>query len=101
LANGGQPDAGRYLLGWTHESGLEEVEPSASVWRFATSQDRAWWGGLWADRIVGSSLADHAIESGHATRRDLEDISSAWLEWAARPDGWFTVPHGEIIAAVS
>ena len=101
VANGGQPDAGRYLLGWAHESGLTEVEPSASVWRFATSHDRAWWGGLWADRIVRSSLADHAIESGQATKRDLEDISSAWLEWAARPDGWFTVPHGEIVAAVS
>jgi SAM-dependent methyltransferase len=100
VANGGQPDAGRYLLGWAHEAGLAEVEPSASIWRFATSHDRAWWGGLWADRIVGSTLADHAIESGHATKRDLEDISTAWLEWAARPDGWFTVPHGEIIAAV-
>lgn len=100
VANGGQPDAGRYLLGWAHEAGFTLVDPSESVWRFAKPHDRAWWGGLWADRIAGSSLADYAVESGHATKRDLEDISLAWREWAARPDGWFTVPHGEIVAVV-
>lgn len=26
----------------------------------------------------------------------LQQISAAWLAWAADPDGWFQVPHGEI-----
>ena len=30
--------------------------------------DRAWWGGLWADRIVDSDLARQAVERGLATR---------------------------------
>lgn len=100
VANGGQPDAGRYLLAWAHEAGFSDVEPSASVWCFATPHDRTWWGGLWAERIVESAFADYAIESGHATRSDLEDIAAAWRAWAAHRDGWFAVVHGEIISRV-
>ncbi|MGB9357150.1 MAG: methyltransferase domain-containing protein [Acidimicrobiia bacterium] len=101
VANGGQPDAGRCLLHWVHEAGLEEVEASASAWCFASSIEREWWGGLWADRIRRSSLADHAIESGLATRSDLEDLAAGWLDWAANPDAWFAVLHSEVVAAVS
>lgn len=100
-ANGGQPDAGRRLLGWAHQVGFTAVEPSASVWCFATPQDRSWWGELWAQRIVESSLADHAIETGRVTRNDLESIADGWLEWAAQTDGWFAILHGEIIGTVS
>ena len=28
------------------------VEASATAWCFATDEDRAWWGGLWADRVT-------------------------------------------------
>ncbi len=97
-ANGGEPDAGRSLLRWAHKAGFTGVEPSASVWCFATSPDRLWWGRLWAERVLESSLADQAIERGLASRSDLDDIAAGWLNWAANPDGWFTVVHGEIIA---
>lgn len=100
VANGGQPDAGRYLFHWAHAAGLEEIEASASAWCFATPEAREWWGGLWADRIQQSSLADHAIESGKVTRTDLENLAQGWLDWAADPDGWFSVLHGEVIATV-
>ena len=33
-----------------------------------------------------------------ATRADLERISAAWTTWAADPDGWMSMPHGEILA---
>ncbi len=99
-SNGGEPDAGRHLLNWTHAAGFADVEPSTSVWRFATLSDRSWWGSLWADRVRESALADQAIERGLASRSDLEEIAKAWLGWAADPDGWFTVSHGEIIATV-
>ena len=39
-ANRGEPDAGRFLLAWAHEAGFAQVEPSASVWCFATPADR-------------------------------------------------------------
>ena len=100
VANGGQPDAGRHLLHWAHEAGFEEVEATANAWCFATPERRKWWGGLWADRIRQSSLADHAIESGMASREDLDDLAEGWLDWAADPDGWFVVLHGEVVATV-
>jgi len=31
-ANGGEPDAGRYLLTWAHEAGFEDVTASSSTW---------------------------------------------------------------------
>jgi SAM-dependent methyltransferase len=96
--NHAEPDAGRRLLSWARAAGFTEITPSASVWCYATPETRAWWGGLWADRIVSSSIATQAVDRGLATRADLEDMSAAWRAWAASDDGWFLVPHGEILA---
>jgi SAM-dependent methyltransferase len=96
-ANGGEPDAGRHLLSWARAAGFAEVVPTASVWCFATPDDRAWWGGLWADRVTDSAFADHALERGGSDRAELETIAAGWRDWAAAPDGWFTVLHGEIV----
>lgn len=96
-ANGGEPDAGRRLLSWAHAAGLQQVEPSASVWCLATPEDRAWWGGMWADRILTSAIATQLLDAGWASREDLEGISAAWRTWAADPDGWLIVPHGELL----
>ncbi|MEA2010195.1 MAG: methyltransferase domain-containing protein [Actinomycetota bacterium] len=98
--NGGEPDAGRHLLQWAGEAGFVDVEPSASIWRFDSPADRAWWGSLWADRVRDSAFADQAIDRGLASRSDLDEIAAGWLEWTAHPDGWFTVSHNEIIASV-
>ncbi|HEY3006145.1 MAG TPA: methyltransferase domain-containing protein [Kribbellaceae bacterium] len=96
--NGGEPDAGRRLLSWAYDAGFTEVTPSASVWCFATPDDRDWWGGMWADRILESALADQARRTGAATEDDLRRISTAWRTWAAAPDGWIGILHGEILA---
>ena len=95
--NGGQPDAGRRLLAWSHAAGFEDVTPSASVWCFATPEDRAWWGGLWADRVVKSAFADGAVASGLSDAEELARISDAWRAWADEPDAWFIVPCGEVL----
>lgn len=95
--NRGEPDAGRLLLRWAHEAGFSEVTPSASVWCFATPADRAWWGGLWADRVTVSALGEQIVERGLATRAELDEIATAWRRWADDPDGWFAVLHGEIL----
>jgi SAM-dependent methyltransferase len=96
-ANGGEPDAGRHLLAWARAAGFADVVPTASVWCFATPDDRAWWGGLWADRVTQSAFARHAIEQGASDPAELESIAAAWRDWAADPDGWFIVLHGEIV----
>jgi ubiquinone/menaquinone biosynthesis C-methylase UbiE len=96
-ANGGEPDAGRRLLSWALEAGFETVEATASNWTFANEADRAWWGGMWADRVLQSALADQALASG-VPQEDLDRISAAWLTWAADPAGFISLLHGEIIA---
>lgn len=96
--NDAEPDAGRQLLAWANQAGFAEVVPTASVWCFATPDERAWWGGLWADRVRDSTLATQAVETGRSTVEELDDLSAAFRDWAAHRDGWFAVLHGEIIA---
>jgi SAM-dependent methyltransferase len=100
-ANGGEPDAGRRLLSWARDAGFTDVTATGSVWCFATPDDRAWWSGMWADRVTTSAIAGQAISYGYATRADLERIAEGWREWGASGDGWFTVLHGEIICRAS
>lgn len=99
--NGGEPDAGRHLLAWAQAAGFTDVTPSASVWCFATPEERAWWGGLWAERMTSSSIAEQARAEGLASDAELHDIAGAWRSWASEPDGWFAVLHGEIICRSS
>ncbi|VXB56520.1 methyltransferase domain-containing protein [Nocardioides sp. AX2bis] len=99
-ANGGEPDAGRRLLSWARAAGFTDLRPSSATWCFATPDDRAWWGGLWADRITTSALADQLVSEGRATRDDLERVAAGWRTWAADPDGWLSLLHGEVLAVV-
>ncbi|MFG1604030.1 class I SAM-dependent methyltransferase [Actinoplanes sp. NPDC049265] len=96
--NGGEPDAGRKLLSWAHAAGFAEVTASSSTWCFATPEDRSWWGGMWAERITGSDVARTAVSTGAATEADLTRIAEAWRTWAADPDGWLSLLHGELLA---
>jgi hypothetical protein len=64
----------------------------------APPTDRAWWGDLWAERTVASSLADQAVEYGVATRAELDEVAAGFRAWAGRPDGTFVLLHGEIVA---
>jgi len=89
-ANGGEPDAGRRLLSWARAAGFAEVTATAGVWCYASPGEREWWGGLWADRVLHSALAGQIADGPR--------LADAWRRWAAAPDGWFLVPHGEILA---
>ncbi|OFE16609.1 methyltransferase type 11 [Humibacillus sp. DSM 29435] len=98
-ANGGEPDAGRRLLAWARDAGLGDIRPSASIWCYASEPDRRWWGQSWAARVLESDLASTALAKGLAEPDELQAISRAWVEWSRSDDGWFTVPHGEILAS--
>jgi SAM-dependent methyltransferase len=99
-ANGAEPDAGRRLLAWAHAAGATDVTTTASVWLFANAGDRAYWGGMWADRVVSSALTTQLTEAGMATDVELAGISDAFRVWSEHPDGWFLIPHGEILVRV-
>ena len=99
-ANGGEPDAGRRLLAWAHAAGLQEVTVTSSTWCFATPDARAWWGGMWADRVTSSDLAEQLVREGRASREDLRQVADAWRDWADDPDGWISIPHGELVIRI-
>jgi hypothetical protein len=97
-ANGGEPDAGSRLRAWALEAGFGAVTTSASAWSYAEPAERAWWGSLWAERVTATALAARARELGVATAEDLAEFAEGWRAWAAVPDAWFAVLHGEILA---
>ncbi len=98
-ANGGEPDAGSRLRSWALEAGFSGVKASASAWCYSDDDERAWWGGLWADRISTTALGARAVELGLSDGVEIAAMADAWRRWAATPDAWFAVLHGEVLAA--
>ena len=91
-------NAGRYLFSWAREVSFSSVDASSSTWTFSTDETRQWWGGLWAERIQKSTFADQIFEHDLGSQDLLDELSAAFKRWADKPDGFFLVPHGEIIA---
>ena len=96
--NGAEADAGRRLPSWVRRAGFEDVVVSSSSWSFAEAEERAWWGGLWADRVRLSAFASQTLEYGLSTPEELDDLANAWREWADTDDAVFVVAHVEVLA---
>ena len=96
--NDAEPDAGRRLKSWALAAGLDVVSSTAGVWCFSSPEDVAWWGGMWADRIVSSGMAEQAVERGLASTEDLERLSRGG-GGGPDPDAWFVLLHGELLCA--
>jgi SAM-dependent methyltransferase len=97
-ANRTEADAGRHLPAWVRAAGFDSLEVSSSTWTFAGPEDRAFWGGLWADRVVASEFARQAVEYGLSTPDELAAIADAFKRWAEDDDGVFVVVHVEVLA---
>ena len=74
--NGHDARIGPRLLGHAHEAGFGDVTVSSSTWTYADPDARAWWGGLWADRIRYSRFGEQAVEYGFSNREELEAIAA-------------------------
>jgi hypothetical protein len=74
------------------------VTVSSSTWTYADPDSRAWWGGLWADRVRYSRIAEQAVAYGLSDTDELERIAQAWLRWADSDDAVIVVTHVEILA---
>ncbi len=96
--NRAEADAGRFLPAWVRTGGFADLTITSSNWTFADAAGRAWWGGLWADRVRHSSFATQAVEYGLSDGAELADIEAAWREWIDQPNGVFVVPSVEVIA---
>ncbi|MFJ8589403.1 methyltransferase domain-containing protein [Streptomyces sp. NPDC093595] len=99
-ANGGEPDAGRRLVSWARQAGFTSFTATAAAWCFSTPEERAWWSGLWAERTTASVYARLATEGGHASEEGLAAVAEGWRAWGREQDGWFLVPHGEVLCRV-
>jgi len=97
-ANGADADVGRHLLAWVRAAGFVDLEVTSSTWTFADADNRAWWGGLWADRVRYSRFAEQAVEYGLSDTGELERMAEAFLRWADSDDGVFVITHVEILA---
>ena len=97
-ANGGEADAGRFLLSWVLDAGFVDPSVTTRTTTYASPEERMEWGGLWAVRVTDSDFAEHALEGGLATRDELEEISAAFRRWTDRPDGFWAFLHAEVLA---
>jgi ubiquinone/menaquinone biosynthesis C-methylase UbiE len=96
--NGAQADAGRNLKAWVRAAGFHDVQASSSNWTFQSESERAWWGGLWADRIRQSEFARQCLEYELANEHDLAEFADAFHRWTDDPDGVFLAVNGEVLA---
>src|SRR5699024_2685676 len=75
-ANGGCPDAGRRLLAWAHEAGLEDVTAGASTWLYATPATRADWARTLAGRLTTGPFAQQLEREGWADADERERLAA-------------------------
>ena len=96
-ANGGEADAGRYLLSWAMEAGFTDIEATASTTTHADHEGRTVWGEMWAVRVIDSDFANHAVNNGFAARDELQEISNAFHQWSTQPNAFWAWINGEVI----
>lgn len=99
-SNGAEPDAGRHLIEWARAAGFDDITPTVDTWLYADPAGRTWLGSTWAERVVSSSLATQAVETGLASTAELDQLANGWRTWADDPNGWFVMVHGELIIGV-
>jgi ubiquinone/menaquinone biosynthesis C-methylase UbiE len=97
-ANGGEPNAGRYLHIWARKAGFkpEEVHFTWNSWLFQGEQAVS-WGDSWCQRTLHSAFPDTAKKHDLATQADLEEISKAWKDWGREDGAFIAIPNGEIL----
>jgi ubiquinone/menaquinone biosynthesis C-methylase UbiE len=87
--NGGEPRMGRQLKALFNAAPLTDVQVTASVWCYTTTEETTEWGESYAQRLLTSPMGGRAVEYGFATRADLEAMAAAFRAWAAHPDAFW------------
>ncbi|KAH8678511.1 ubiE/COQ5 methyltransferase [Xylariales sp. PMI_506] len=97
-ANGGEPDAGRFIHAWARKAGFETeaIENTVTSWCYSGPR-AAQWAEMWADRALHSGFHKTAIDKKHASEEEIQAISNGWRNWAAMEDLWFSVPSSELL----
>jgi ubiquinone/menaquinone biosynthesis C-methylase UbiE len=98
-ANHAEANAGRYLKSWAMAAGFENLTVSSSNWIFESTDERSWWGGLWADRVLHSDFARQGVEYELTSRDELEAIAHAFVRWSQSTEGFFLLVNVEVLGS--
>ena len=98
-AKGGNPHPGNHIHSWAVQAGFERsrITCTAGSWCFSSPDEREYFGGSMAERILSSGFTKSAIDEGYSTSEELAAMSQAWREFVDNEEGWFGILHGEII----
>jgi SAM-dependent methyltransferase len=94
----GEPNMGRRLRALFVEAGLTDVEVTASVWCYTTEETTTTWGDTYAERLETSTIGQLAVDSGFATRAEIEEIAAGFRVWARKPDATWMFTHCAALA---
>ncbi|KAJ9625338.1 hypothetical protein H2204_010430 [Knufia peltigerae] len=98
-ANGGEPDAGRYLHVWARQAGFtppDQITPSWDSWRYA-GQRATQFSLSWHGRILQPGFMGTAVREGFSTEDEIRSLSEAWKKWGETEDCMIVIPHGELL----
>ena len=97
-ANGGEPNAGRYLQSWAWKAGFEaeDVQFTWNSWLYIGG-DATIWGDSWAGRTLHSSFPETAKKHDLVTDSELGEISKTWKGWGREKGAFIAIPNGEIL----
>ncbi|WP_420098550.1 class I SAM-dependent methyltransferase [Corynebacterium sp.] len=92
-ANGGEPDAGRYLLQWARAAGFGagQLTYSTTTWQYSSGAGASWLADNWVRRTCDSDAV-----TAEATDR----ICAGWRTWSEDAAAVFVMPHGELLIRV-
>ncbi|KAF1966605.1 S-adenosyl-L-methionine-dependent methyltransferase [Bimuria novae-zelandiae CBS 107.79] len=95
---GGTTTAGRQLVSWALNAGVNrsQITASFSSWSYHTPTDKQIWAQGLITHIKRGPMHERGIGAGW-TADDLDDMATAWEDWAAREDSSLSMLHGEII----
>ena len=101
-ANGGEPNAGRYIHVWAKEAGFKpnEIQATWDTWRYAGRRAQQ-FGMSWSGRILQPGFTKTAVREKFATEEEIKEISEAWKEWGEHEQAFIAIPHGEILCRKS
>ncbi|KAK7739672.1 hypothetical protein SLS53_005639 [Cytospora paraplurivora] len=99
--NGGTPKAGRQLLSWALAVGSgvsrDHITPSYGTWCYHEPNEKKAWSQAMVLELRGGRLREVGLDAKFATEEDLEEMATAWEEWAENEDAILGMMHGEIL----
>lgn len=101
-ANGGEPNAGRYVHVWAKQAGFaqQEIETTWHAWRYGGVRAQQ-FASSWHGRALQPGFMGTAVKEGLATEDEVKQISEAWAEWGRHEDAFVGIPNGEILCRKS